>query len=62
MLVGTTSIAQSEELSIVLKKSGIQHNVLNAKYHEMEAQIISGAGQKGAVKLLLLIWLVAVLT
>ena len=49
MLVGTTSIAQSEELSIVLKKSGIQHNVLNAKYHEMEAQIISGAGQKGAV-------------
>ena len=49
VLVGTTSIAQSEELSIALKKSGIQHNVLNAKYHEMEAQIISGAGQKGAV-------------
>ena len=49
VLVGTTSIAQSEELSIVLKKSGIQHNVLNAKYHAMEAQIISGAGQKGAV-------------
>ena len=49
VLVGTTSIAQSEELSIVLKKSGVQHNVLNAKYHEMEAQIISGAGQKGAV-------------
>ena len=49
VLVGTTSIAQSEELSIVLKQSGIQHNVLNAKYHEMEAQIISGAGQKGAV-------------
>ena len=49
VLVGTTSIAQSEELSIVLKKSGIQHNVLNAKYHEMEAQIIYGAGQKGAV-------------
>jgi len=49
VLVGTTSIAQSEELSIVLKKSGIQHNVLNSKYHEMEAQIISGAGQKGAV-------------
>ena len=49
VLVGTTSNAQSEELSIVLKKSGIQHNVLNAKYHEMEAQIISGAGQKGAV-------------
>lgn len=49
VLVGTTSIAQSEELSRVLKKSGVAHNVLNAKYHEMEAQIISGAGQKGAV-------------
>lgn len=49
VLVGTTSIVQSEELSKVLKKNGIPHNVLNAKYHEMEAQIISGAGQKGAV-------------
>lgn len=49
VLVGTTSIAQSEELSKVLKKSGVAHNVLNAKYHEMEAQIISGAGQLGAV-------------
>ncbi len=49
MLVGTTSIVQSEELSKVLKKSGVPHNVLNAKYHEKEAQIISGAGQRGAV-------------
>lgn len=49
VLVGTTSIVQSEELSKVLKKQNVPHNVLNAKYHEMEAQIISGAGQKGAV-------------
>jgi preprotein translocase subunit SecA len=49
VLVGTTSIEQSEELSRTLKKSGVPHNVLNAKYHEMEAQIISGAGQRGAV-------------
>lgn len=49
VLVGTTSIAQSEELSKVLKKNNVGHNVLNAKYHEMEAQIISGAGQLGAV-------------
>ena len=49
VLVGTTSIVQSEELSDVLKKNKVPHNVLNAKYHEMEAQIISGAGQKGAV-------------
>lgn len=49
VLVGTTSIVQSEELSKVLKKSSIPHNVLNAKYHEMEAQIISSAGQLGAV-------------
>lgn len=49
VLVGTTSIVQSEELSKVLKKGGVPHNVLNAKYHEMEAQIISGAGQRGAV-------------
>lgn len=49
VLVGTTSIAQSEELSEQLKKKGVPHNVLNAKYHEMEAQIVAGAGQKGAV-------------
>ena len=49
VLVGTTSIAQSEELSSMLKRRGIPHNVLNAKYHEQEAEIISGAGQYGAV-------------
>jgi preprotein translocase subunit SecA len=48
-LVGTTSIAQSEELSDLLKRQGVEHNVLNAKYHEMEAQIIAQAGQRGAV-------------
>ncbi|MDR1701752.1 MAG: preprotein translocase subunit SecA [Sporomusaceae bacterium] len=49
VLVGTTSIAQSEELSAMLKKIGIKHNVLNAKYHELEAQIVRDAGQKWAV-------------
>ena len=49
VLVGTTSIVQSEELSGILKKRGIPHNVLNAKFHEKEAEIIAGAGQFGAV-------------
>ena len=49
ILVGTTSIAQSEELSAHLKRAGVPHNVLNAKYHEMEAQIVAQAGQFGAV-------------
>ncbi len=49
VLVGTTSIAQSEDLSDMLKKRDIPHNVLNAKYHEMEAQIVAGAGQPGAI-------------
>jgi preprotein translocase subunit SecA len=49
MLVGTTSIVQSEALSDLLKKRGVPHNVLNAKFHEMEAQIIAQAGQMGAV-------------
>ncbi|WP_071143366.1 preprotein translocase subunit SecA [Acidaminococcus timonensis] len=49
VLVGTTSIAQSEELSAMLKKKGIPHNVLNAKYHEKEAEIVADAGQMGAV-------------
>ena len=49
VLVGTTSIAQSEELSGILKHSGIPHNVLNAKFHEKEAEIIADAGQFGAV-------------
>ena len=49
VLVGTTSIAQSEDLSAMLKRQGVPHNVLNAKFHEMEAQIISQAGQPNAV-------------
>lgn len=49
VLVGTTSIVQSEEISGFLKRQGIEHKVLNAKYHEMEAEIIKDAGQKGAV-------------
>ncbi len=49
VLVGTTSIAQSEQLSEMLKKINIKHNVLNAKFHELEAQIIAQAGQKRAV-------------
>ena len=48
-LIGTTSITQSEELSDILKHLGIPHNVLNAKNHEKEAQIIADAGQQGAV-------------
>ena len=49
VLVGTISIEKSEILSKLLKKEGIPHNVLNAKYHEMEAQIIAQAGYHGAV-------------
>lgn len=49
ILIGTTSIEQSEELSHMLKQAGIVHNVLNAKYHEMEAHIVAQAGQKGQV-------------
>ncbi|MEL7667428.1 MAG: preprotein translocase subunit SecA [Actinomycetota bacterium] len=48
-LVGTISIENSERLSAALKKRGIPHNVLNAKFHEMEAHIIAQAGRKGAV-------------
>ena len=48
-LIGTTSIEQSEELSGYLKKRGIPHSVLNAKFHEKEAQIVADAGQKNAV-------------
>ncbi|MHB1136730.1 MAG: preprotein translocase subunit SecA [Coriobacteriia bacterium] len=48
-LVGTISIENSERLSSLLKKRGITHNVLNAKFHEMEAHIIAQAGRKGAV-------------
>jgi len=49
VLVGTTSIEKSEILSTLLKKNGIPHEVLNAKYHEKEAEIISGAGQAGSI-------------
>jgi preprotein translocase subunit SecA len=49
VLVGTTSIEDSEKLSAMLKRIGIKHEVLNAKYHEREAQIIKKAGQRGAV-------------
>mgnify|MGYP000286566441 FL=1 len=49
MLIGTTSIEQSEELSRMLDQANIPHSVLNAKYHEREAAIVALAGQKGAV-------------
>jgi preprotein translocase subunit SecA len=49
VLVGTVSIEKSEILSKLLKKAGVPHNVLNAKYHEMEAQIVAQAGKFGAV-------------
>ncbi|MCZ7650719.1 MAG: preprotein translocase subunit SecA [Thermoanaerobaculia bacterium] len=48
-LVGTLSIEKSEELSSMLKRKGIRHVVLNAKYHEKEASIVAQAGRKGAV-------------
>ena len=51
VLVGTISIENSEHLSTLLRKKGIPHNVLNAKYHEMEAKIIAQAGRVGAVTL-----------
>jgi preprotein translocase subunit SecA len=49
LLVGTISIEKSEELSRLLAKRGVKHNVLNAKHHEREAEIIKDAGQKGGV-------------
>src|ERR1700758_1174420 len=49
VLVGTTSIEKSERLSELLKKKGIKHVVLNAKYHEREAEIVAQAGRKGMV-------------
>jgi preprotein translocase subunit SecA len=49
VLVGTISIEKSERLAGYLKRHGIKHNVLNAKYHEKEAEIIAQAGRKGAV-------------
>jgi preprotein translocase subunit SecA len=49
VLVGTTSVEKSERLSELLKKKGIKHVVLNAKYHEREAEIVAQAGRKGMV-------------
>ena len=49
VLVGTITIEISEEISKLLKRRGIPHNVLNAKFHEMEAEIVAQAGQHGAV-------------
>jgi preprotein translocase subunit SecA len=49
MLVGTVSIEKSEALSEELKKAGIKHSVLNARFHEQEAQIIAQAGRPGTI-------------
>ncbi|MFQ5795097.1 MAG: preprotein translocase subunit SecA, partial [Candidatus Bipolaricaulia bacterium] len=49
VLVGTTSVEDSERLSQMLDEQGLKHNVLNAKYHEQEAEIIKDAGQGGAI-------------
>jgi preprotein translocase subunit SecA len=49
VLVGTTDIAKSERISRMLEKRGVPHQVLNAKYHEKEAQIVEDAGQEGTV-------------
>jgi preprotein translocase subunit SecA len=49
VLVGTTSIGKSEKLAQLLKRSGVKHVVLNAKYHQMEAEIVAQAGRPGAV-------------
>jgi preprotein translocase subunit SecA len=49
ILIGTTSVDVSETLSKMLKRQGLRHEVLNAKYHQREAEIVAGAGQKGAI-------------
>ena len=49
VLVGTITIEKSEELSAMLRRRGVKHEVLNAKYHEKEAEIVAQAGRKGAV-------------
>jgi preprotein translocase subunit SecA len=49
VLVGTTSVEASETLSKLFSRGGLQHNVLNAKYHQREAEIVAGAGQRGAI-------------
>ena len=50
VLVGTTSIEKSEYISHLLKKKGVPHKVLNAKYHEQEAEIVSRAGELGNIQ------------
>ncbi len=49
VLVGTVSVEKSEELSAILKRKGIPHNVLNAKYHKQEAEIVAQAGKEGMI-------------
>ena len=49
VLVGTITIEASEEISGMLRRKGIEHKVLNAKFHELEAEIVADAGQHGAV-------------
>jgi preprotein translocase subunit SecA len=49
VLIGTTSVEASETLAKLFSRGGLQHNVLNAKYHQREAEIVAGAGQPGAV-------------
>ena len=49
VLIGTTSVDASETLSKLMQRGGLQHNVLNAKYHQREAEIVANAGQPGAV-------------
>ena len=49
ILVGTVSVETSEQVSKMLNKTGIIHSVLNAKYHQQEAEIVSRAGQRGSV-------------
>jgi preprotein translocase subunit SecA len=49
VLIGTTSVEASETLSKMFNRAGLPHNVLNAKYHQREAEIVAGAGQPGAV-------------
>jgi preprotein translocase subunit SecA len=49
VLIGTTSVEASETLAKLFSRAGLQHNVLNAKYHQREAEIVAGAGQSGAI-------------
>jgi preprotein translocase subunit SecA len=49
VLIGTTSVDASETLAKMFSRAGLQHNVLNAKYHQREAEIVAGAGQPGAI-------------